>query len=369
MQTSVIRNIQEAANNPVYCKNLLQEIQQILDGETFRFMEVCGTHTTAIYQSGLSSLLPANIIHLSGPGCPVCVTDDSEIAIFLDLARKEEIILATFGDLLRVPGADGFSLKHAQAAGADIRIVYSSLEAAQIAKANPHKEVVFLGAGFETTAPLTAAVIMQASQLKLSNFSAFSMHKLVPPALAALLDDPGHNMDAFLLPGHVATITGLSPFKFLAANYRLPATVGGFEPVDILLGLRSLAKMFREKKPEVINAYPRAVVETGNPKALSLLKKVFEPCDARWRGLGIIPKSGLKIRDKFKDFDSQKKFSLTLPIIKKKSACKCGLVLKGQISPPQCPLFGKKCTPATPVGPCMVSTEGSCAARYKYGEI
>lgn len=353
--------------DPELCSRLLQGIEKTLDGRTMRFMEVCGTHTCAIFQSGLRSMLPKNIKHISGPGCPVCVTHEAEVALFLKLAQEKNVIIATFGDLLRVPGPDGKSLKTAQAEGAKIAMVYSPLDAVHLAKENLGTEVVFLGIGFETTAPTVAASILAAQREKLKNYSVLSFHKLVPPVLRAILSDEKSSIDAFLLPGHVATITGLEPFSFLSREFSKPGVVGGFEALDILLALQTMAALFRNNSPCIKNTYPRAVDDKGNARARALMDQVFESTTGKWRGLGEIPDSGLSIRNAFQEFDALHKFQLKLPQIGE-SACKCGEVLQGQIEPPQCPLFGKRCTPANPVGPCMVSTEGSCSAYYKYGE-
>lgn len=352
--------------DPRLCAELLDSLKKTLDGRQMRFMEVCGTHTCAIFQSGLRSMLPDNVKHVSGPGCPVCVTHEAEVALFLKLAEEKNIIIATFGDLLRVPGPDGKSLKNAHAEGAKISVVYSPLEAVSLARENPSCEVVFPGIGFETTAPAVAASILAARREKLTNYSVLSFHKLVPPALKAILSNKENNIDAFLLPGHVATIIGLEPFKFLSLDYSRPGVVGGFEPLDLLLALQTMAGLLRGPSPDIKNAYPRAVADQGNVRARELMNQVFESCDTQWRGLGMIPESGLSIRESFQDFDAKHKFSLELPPVGK-SACRCGQVLQGLIEPPQCPLFGVKCTPARPVGPCMVSTEGSCSAFYKYG--
>ena len=268
--------------DPALCRALLDRLQTALDGRELRFMEVCGTHTVSIFQSGLRSLLPKEVTHLSGPGCPVCVTHDAEVAAFLDLAGRDGVIIATFGDLLRVPGPGGRSLKHAQAQGARIEIVYSPLDALNIAAANPGDTVVFLGIGFETTAPTVAATLMMAEQRKLDNFCVLSLHKLVPPVLRALLDDKdGCGVQAFLLPGHVSTILGLEPYGFLASEYRVPAVVGGFEPVDILQALCIMAEQRRDDAPAVVNAYQRAVSDQGNPRARALREiylRGFEIC-------------------------------------------------------------------------------------------
>lgn len=352
-------------NDPKFCQALLARLDSSLSGRGLCFMEVCGTHTVSIFQSGLRSLLPANVIHLSGPGCPVCVTHESEVELFLELARRQDVILATFGDLLRVPGADGESLKNARADGAHIEIVYSPLDAIALARANPQQKVVFLGIGFETTAPAVAAAILAASAQAISNFLVLSLHKLIAPALRYLLADPQFRPDAFLLPGHVATITGLEPFAFICADYHKPAVVAGFEPVDILLALCRLAEA--GSAPVVENAYRRAVNDDGNPRARALLDRVFAPAHALWRGFGEIMNSGLAIRPEFARFDAMAAFGLKLSATAPRPGCKCGQILKGALTPPQCPLFAKKCIPANPVGPCMVSTEGSCAAWYKYG--
>lgn len=358
-----------ALRDPHLCRSLLDRLQAALDGRSLRFMEVCGTHTVSIFQSGLRSLLPEQVRHLSGPGCPVCVTHDAEVAAFLDLAGRDGIILATFGDLLRVPGPGGKSLKHAKAQGARVEIVYSPLDALTLAAEHPGDMVVFLGIGFETTAPTVAATILTAQQRGLDNFSVLSLHKLVPPALRALLDDPQQQeqpIEAFLLPGHVSTILGLAPYAFLAGEYHVPAVVGGFEPADILLALCLMAEQRRDGRAEVVNAYARAVDDGGNPRARALLEQCFQPADALWRGIGRIPQSGLALRETFARFDAMRRLDLRLPDVPPLPGCRCGQVLKGRLTPPQCPLFGKACTPATPVGPCMVSTEGSCAAYFKY---
>lgn len=362
--TSAIRAFCE---NSGQCARILERLKARLAGRRLRFMEVCGTHTVAFFQSGLRSLLPDNISHLSGPGCPVCVTHDSEVALFIGLAGRDDVLLATFGDLLRVPDPNGRSLKHASAAGARIEIVYSPLDALALARENPGRTVVFLGIGFETTAPGVAATILAARQAGLENFTVLSMHKLVAPALRLLLAESGADIDAFLLPGHVATVTGLAPFAFLKERGK-PAAVCGFEPLDLLLALDNLAGQLVSGRASVANVYQRAVNDGGNPRALAIMNTVFEACDARWRGLGAIEASGLAIRPEYAEFDAIKRFSLSLPETGPVPGCRCGDVLKGKITPRQCPLFGKACTPVNPVGPCMVSTEGGCAAHYKYSE-
>jgi hydrogenase expression/formation protein HypD len=361
-----------ALANPELCRNLLKRLEESLDAP-LRFMEVCGTHTVAIFRSGLRSLLPEGVTHLSGPGCPVCVTHDREIAAVLELALNENCTIATFGDLLRVPGPDGLSLKKAMARGASVEVVYSPLDALTLAQKHPDREIVFLGVGFETTAPAVAATIQQAAKTGLANFSVLAFHKLVPPALDVLLEpdqnratDAPAGIDAFLLPGHVCTITGLEPFRFLAERCGKSGIVGGFDPADILEALLLMVRLRKEGRPAVVNSYRRVVADEGNPKARSVCLEVFEPADALWRGIGLLPQSGLAIRPAYAPYDAMRKFALSLPEVPPIRGCQCGEVLKGLLPPDQCRLFGKACTPANPVGPCMVSTEGSCSAYYKY---
>ena len=359
------QQVLEGLQDPELGKNLLNLIKDELD-TSFCFMEVCGTHTVAIFQSGLHALFPAELEHLSGPGCPVCVTHEQEVALFLDLARKEGIIIATFGDLMRVPGPQGSSLKSAKAQGARVEVVYSPFDALALARQTPGDKVVFLGVGFETPAPTVAAAVKVAAEQDIDNFFVLSMHKLVPPALKALLTDKESRIHAFLLPGHVSSIIGVEPYKFLAADYGLNASITGFEPLDILQSLLYLLRQENEALPQVINQYSRAVKDKGNLKAIQTMQEVFEVCDAKWRGLGLLPASGLDLRSEYEHFDVQKVLGLETMTIDEKSGCKCGEILKGKLTPKQCPLFNKTCTPASPVGPCMVSTEGSCAAYYKY---
>lgn len=355
----------DAFKDPALCRALLARLVEEAD-TPLRFMEVCGTHTVSIFQSGLRGLLPKTITHVTGPGCPVCVTHESEVACFLDLAGRDDVVLATFGDLMRVPGPKGRNLKTAQADGARVEVVYSPVDALALAEANPGRTVVFLGVGFETTAPAVAATIRLAREKNLRNFRVLSFHKLVPPALAALLADPDINVDAFLLPGHVSAIIGAAPYAFVAEQYRVPAVITGFEPLDILSALRDIVAMRKSGAPAVKNDYTRVVADTGNPVALAVMDEVFAPADALWRGLGRIPASGLTIREAFADFDALRLPGVELKESPPLAGCRCGEVLKGKMAPNECPLFDKACTPATPVGPCMVSTEGGCAAYHKY---
>ncbi|MDR3177053.1 MAG: hydrogenase formation protein HypD [Desulfovibrio sp.] len=372
-----------AFSDPVLCRGLLEKIRAEIRSP-LRFMEVCGTHTAAVFRAGLPALWPEEITHISGPGCPVCVTHVRDIAACLELAGRENLTLACFGDMMRIPGPGGLSLGKARAGGADVRVVYSPLEALDYAAENPNRPVVFLGVGFETTAPAAAAVILRAARARLKNFAVLSLHKLVPPALRALLGEEGGGtgeeadsgsdgaspaaVDAFLLPGHVSTIIGLEPYGFIAGEFGKPGVVGGFEPADILHSLLLMIRMRNRGEAEIQNQYRRAVEPEGNAKARALLAEVFAPANALWRGLGAIPQSGLEIRPAYADFDAARRFlaDTARPEPEENPACKCGDILRGRLRPRQCPLFGKACAPEHPSGPCMVSTEGSCAAVFRY---
>lgn len=359
-------DILDQFHDPGLCKSILARLCATLDGKPLRFMEVCGTHTVAIFRSGLRSILPKEIIHLSGPGCPVCVTHESEVNAFLDLAEKPGVIIATFGDLMRVPGSKSRTLKAAQADGARVEVVYSPPDALKLAVDNPEATVVFLGVGFETTAPGVAASLKMARAQGITNYRVLSFHKLVPPALDALLSDPGTDIDAFIMPGHVSAIIGLGPYLPVASKYGKSAAIAGFEPLDILQALLFLAECKRDGVAKVANLYRRVVRDEGNAKARAILAETFAPADALWRGIGNIPGSGLEIAEAYAEYDAKREFGITITECPPLPGCKCGDVLKGKLAPNLCPLFGRACTPAKPVGPCMVSTEGSCAAYYKY---
>ncbi len=346
------------------CENLLEKIKAV-HRKPVNLMEVCGTHTMSISRNGIRQILPESIRLISGPGCPVCVTSQHEIDQFTELAKIKNVIIATFGDLLRVPGSRS-SLQKERADGADVRVVYSTLDCVDIAENNPGKEVIFLGVGFETTAPTIAAAILAAQRKKLKNFSVISAHKLVPPALVALMENRQVKIDGFICPGHVSVIIGARAYEPIAEKYHVPCVITGFEPVDIFQGLLLLIDQFENEKAEVEIAYRRTVTREGNLKAMQVLYDVFEPVDAEWRGLGIIPLSGLKIKDVFAKFDATKKFDLNVPYAPEPAGCACGEILAGIKTPFQCPLFAKKCTPESPVGPCMVSSEGTCAAYFRY---
>ena len=345
-------------------QNLIEKIKSISQKE-IRLMEVCGTHTVSIFRSGIRSVLPATLSLLSGPGCPVCVTDQAEIDAFIELARIDDVIVTTFGDLMRVPGTRS-SLQRESAAGRDIRVVYSTFDALEIASKHTGKKVVVIGVGFDTTAPTIAAAILAAAQANIDNFSVICAHKLVPPALEALMSAARVQIDGFILPGHVSVIIGLDAYRPFFDRYQIPCVVAGFEPTDILQAISMLVGMLESNSPCLDNAYPRAVTAAGNVKAQQILAEIFEPADACWRGIGMIPRSGLKIRSTYAAHDAVKLFDVQVPDAQTPKGCACGEILIGTKTPPECALYKKACTPMDPVGPCMVSTEGTCAAYYKY---
>ncbi|WP_319522118.1 hydrogenase formation protein HypD [uncultured Desulfosarcina sp.] len=352
-----------AFHDPKIARHLVQRISSACR-KSVRFMEVCGTHTVSIFRSGIRSLLPESISLLSGPGCPVCVTAQGEIDAFIALARQPDTIVATFGDLIRVPGS-GSSLQREKAEGADVRIVYSTFDAVNLAKQNPDKRVVFLGVGFETTAPTVAAAILAAHQEGLDNFFVMSAHKTVPPALEALAAGE-LNIDGFLLPGHVSVIIGVAAYRPFFDAHRVPCVVAGFEPSDLLESIAMLVDQVASGHPALENAYSRAVCDAGNPKAMAVMNEVFAVADADWRGLGTIAASGLAIRETYAAFDAVRKFDIRVAAKPEPKGCACGEILTGVKIPPQCPLYKTVCNPMAPVGPCMVSSEGTCAAYYRY---
>ena len=355
-----------------YKQEMQARLAKIFERQTgsVNLMEVCGTHTMAIAKSGIRSMLPKNVQLLSGPGCPVCVTPAAVMDEILRLSERENVIITTYGDLIRVPGSvPGDNLIRRRAKGARVEMVYSPLDAVDMAEQNPDKEVVFLGAGFETTAPGTAVAIMVAEEKGLKNFSILSMLKSVEPALRALMSDKDFNVQGFLCPGHVATIIGERGFDFLPDEYKMPAVISGFEPEDILRSVERLLAQLEAHEPKLENTYERAVMPEGNPLAMATIEKYFELRDDLWRGLGLIPKSGYGIREEYADYDAERKFGLTFPEKEGNTACRCGEVIQGRLRPQDCPLFGTVCVPEEPVGPCMVSSEGACAAAYKYQEV
>ncbi|MFZ3045835.1 MAG: hydrogenase formation protein HypD [Desulfatirhabdiaceae bacterium] len=354
----------EEYRTPELSRPLVDRIHHV-SHTPIRIMEVCGTHTVSIFRSGIRGILPKTITLLSGPGCPVCVTAQQEIDAFVALADMPDIIVATFGDLIRVPGTSG-SLREQKAAGKDIRVVYSTLDALDIARNHPDKTIVFPGIGFETTAPTVAAAILTAKDMGLTNFLVYSACKTVPPALDALVMDKTNRIDGFLLPGHVSVILGLKAYRPLIESAHIPCVVAGFEPADILQAIAMLVEQVETGQACLENAYPRAVTEDGNPKARQMMADVFDTGDARWRGIGVLHQSGLRLKPAFAQFDAEAVLKPEVSHSEEPKGCGCGDVLKGLKIPPECKLYKTVCTPANPVGPCMVSSEGTCAAWYRY---
>ncbi len=331
-----------------------------------RVMEVCGTHTMAIFRNGVRSVLPEKMEIVSGPGCPVCVTSASHMDAFITMSELPGVRVAIFGDLFRVPGSNG-SLAQASSRGARIDIVYSPMDALDIARNNPGDMVVFLGVGFETTTPAIGATILAAQREQLDNFCVYSTHKVIPGPLEQLMQDPELEINALLCPGHVSAIIGAGAYQPFVDKFGLSCVVAGFEPADLLNGLILLARQVGDSHPRVENMYPRVVSWEGNRRALGMVEEIFRPVDMEWRGLGILPLSGLAIREKYARFDAEKRLNITVTAAEEAKGCLCGQILKGKTTPPLCPLFDKRCTPANPIGPCMVSSEGTCAAYHKYG--
>jgi hydrogenase expression/formation protein HypD len=345
---------------PGAVRTLVRRIRE--QGGEHTFMEVCGTHTMAISRAGIRPMLEPSVDLISGPGCPVCVTSDRDIDTAIAVAKLPGVVLATFGDMMKVPGTEG-SLADAVSEGARVRVVYSPLEALQMAREDRGAKVVFLGVGFETTAPTVAATMLQAREENIQNLFLLSFHKTVPPALRALGSLDEFSVDGFVLPGHVSAIIGSDAYTFIPDEFGIPCVITGFETTDILQAVSNLIRM-RTEGPAVENEYSRAVRAGGNPKALSAMEIVFEPVDAEWRGLFVIPGSGLALKEDFRDFDAGA-WQVELPE-RAISGCRCGEILCGRIKPPECPFFAGECTPESPVGPCMVSSEGTCASYYLY---
>jgi len=350
--------------NPELANKILQEINKTAT-KKWHIMEICGGQTHSLVKNGILTVLPSNIEMLHGPGCPVCVTPLNLIDKAIYLAKEKEVILCSFGDMLRVPGSKE-SLLEAKAQGADIRILYSPLEAVQIAQKNPDKEVVFFAVGFETTAPANALSIIHAEKLGLDNYAILNSHVLVPPAIMALMEDPEAKIDAFLAAGHVCSIMGYWQYHELAAKYKIPIVVTGFEPLDLLQGILSAVKQLESGKYEVENQYKRIVKETGNKEAQNIIKQVYEDGDQMWRGIGTIPDSGWQIRKEYEKYDADKKFKITIKEVSENAQCIAGDIMKGIKKPFQCGAYGKTCTPQNPLGAPMVSSEGACAAYYNF---
>jgi hydrogenase expression/formation protein HypD len=352
--------------DPELGKKLLERIHQ-RSKKPARLMEFCGGHTVAIFKHGLRQLLPSNIDMLSGPGCPVCVTATADLDKAIAIGKEPGVIIASFGDMVRVPGSRS-SLQKAKAEGADLRIVYSAQDAVALAKDNPDKHIVFIGIGFETTAPTIAASVLQAERENVKNYAVLSLHKVTPPVMKAILHLGEVKLNGIICPGHVSAVIGSRPYDFLAKDYGIACAVSGFEPVDILLAIERLVEQIESGQPAVEIAYRRGVKEEGNPAALKLMDAVFETGEADWRGIGVIPGSGLHLRKKYEKFDANKLYDIKVESAPEPKGCICGAVLRGVSTPNHCKLFRKACTPENPVGPCMVSSEGSCATYYEYGE-
>lgn len=346
-------------------RGMLQKLRKTARKEIV-VMEVCGTHTMSIFKSGLKDVMPENIKLISGPGCPVCVTSQGYIDTAIELSQREDTIITTFGDMLKIPGNKS-SLQKERAGGGDIRIVYSPLDSLRVAVENPHREVVFLAVGFETTAPVIALTVEKAREEGIENFSILHSLKTMPGAMEQLVLDEELKIDGFLCPGHVSTVIGVKPYRFLSEEYYVPAVVAGFEPADVVAGIQELAEMVSTQESDTKNLYGRLVKEEGNSEALKIMEKVFEICSSNWRGLGEIAGTGLSLRSEYSSFDVLNKLNLNMKEEKKIPGCICGEILKGKKKPLECKLFSKACTPENPIGACMVSEEGTCAAYFKYG--
>jgi hydrogenase expression/formation protein HypD len=351
--------------DPKLARGLVESIHAWAPDKPTRLMEVCGTHTVSIARNGIRNLMPDTVELASGPGCPVCVTSNHDIDTVIALTRIPGVIMTTFGDMTRVPGSTSSLLKE-QAAGHDVRICYSPLDALDIAKDNPDRQVIFVGVGFETTTPAVAMSIKRAKAMGLKNYTVFGAHKNMPGAIEQIVADPKLNIGALILPGHVSTIIGAEPYQFLAEKYHIPGVITGFEPNDILEGVAMILRQLHEGRAEIEIAYKRGVMQQGNPAAMAIIDEVFETCTATWRGLGDIPGSGYRIRKEYEEFDAVKRFQPTVEPTVEHKACRCGDVLRAVMRPDECPLFRTVCNPENPVGPCMVSSEGSCAAYYRY---
>jgi hydrogenase expression/formation protein HypD len=361
-----VDEFRDAALGRVLAGEILTAVEP---GRHLKIMEVCGGHTHAIYKYGVDDLLPANVELVHGPGCPVCVIPMGRVDDGIAIAHEPGVILTCFGDMLRVPGSDG-TLLDAKAQGADVRMVYSPLDALRIAKAHPDREVVFFAIGFETTAPSTALTLKRAKAEGVTNFSCFCNHVTIVPPLRALLDSPDLRLDGFIGPGHVSTVVGARPLEFIPADYGKPVVVSGFEPVDILQSVLMILRQLQEGRCEVENQYARVVPYEGNLRALEVMAEVFalRP-HFEWRGLGFISHSGLRLSDAYADLDAERRFAVPGVRVADPKACQCGEVLKGVIKPFECKVFGSACTPERPIGTCMVSSEGACAAYYNYGRF
>jgi hydrogenase expression/formation protein HypD len=357
--------------DPAAARRLVRAIGSLADPDRhYKFMEVCGGHTHTIYRHGIEQLLPANIELVHGPGCPVCVIPMGRVDDAIHVAEQDDVIFTSFGDMMRVPGSQGDNLLAAKARGADVRMVYSPLDALEIARAEPDRDVVFFAVGFETTAPSTAVTLLKAKALGVGNFSVFCNHVTIVPPLKAILDSPDLRLDGFLGPGHVSTVIGNRPYRFVPRDYGKPLVTAGFEPLDILQSVEMLLKQLDEGRCEVENQYTRIVRDEGNPRALEILGKVFSlRPHFEWRGMGFISQSALQVNEAFADHDAERLYEVPGVRVADPKSCQCGEVLKGVIKPWECKVFGTACTPETPIGTCMVSSEGACAAYYNFGRL
>ncbi len=355
--------------DPAAARALVREIRELAGDQHFKFMEVCGGHTHTIYRHGIEQLLPGNVELVHGPGCPVCVIPMGRVDDAIAVAETPGVIFTTFGDMMRVPGGNG-SLLEAKARGADVRMVYSPLDSLKIAKENPEREIVFFAVGFETTAPSTAVTLLKARAGNITNFGVFCNHVTIVPPLKAILESPDLRLDGFIGPGHVSTVIGNRPYRFVPRDYGLPLVSTGFEPLDILQSVAMLLTQIRQGRCEVENQYTRVVRDEGNPRALQILAQVFtlRP-HFEWRGMGFISQSALKLNDDFAAWDAELRFAVPGVRVADPKSCQCGEVLKGVIKPWECKVFGTACTPETPIGTCMVSSEGACAAYYNFGRL
>jgi hydrogenase expression/formation protein HypD len=353
--------------NPSIVKDIIISINKLINKKkTYKIMEICGTHTVSISKYGIRNLLPKNIHLISGPGCPVCVTSQSEIDAIFSLISERDVLLAVYGDLMKVPGSYGENLLDLRARGREVVIVNSVLDVIKLA-ASTKKEVVFVSIGFETTTPQTAYLILEAYLRQINNLSVLLYNKTMPEVVSLLLKDEQLSIDGFLCPGHVTTVTG-EELYYPMVQYKKAAVISGFEPIDILQSILTIVEQVNTQKFNIVNNYRRVVSGSKNMKAYNLMEKVFEVSDAIWRGLGVIPKSGLKIKEEYAHFDAIKKYGVEIKKYSEKKGCRCGDVLKGYVKPTECEMFASSCTPENPFGPCMVSHEGTCAAFYQFGD-
>ena len=351
-------------------KELLKKLADALKNsrpkKEIRIMEICGTHTAEFFKTGVRSILPEKVTLVDGPGCPVCVTSNDYLDRVIETGKKYGAVITTFGDMLKVPSSYS-SLSAEKSSGMDVRVVYSPMEALAIAEENPSKEVVFLSVGFETTAPAEAASVLEAKNRNLKNFSLIAGNKLTPPAVKALLNAGEVNIDGFIIPGHVSALIGAAPWKFIADEFSRPGVIAGFAAEELIAGTLALLKLAESGKNAIENKYHTVVKQNGNEKAVKIMYSVFEISAANWRGLGLIPDSALVLKEEYSDFDASRRLPVTPPPVRERQECRCGELLRGLISPADCPLFAGHCVPESPVGPCMVSSEGPCSAYYKYG--